>query len=48
MAFEETLSGLAAFNSQFNPTKLLVIGDQGIMIDAFLRQPVAYWFQADV
>lgn len=40
---KENLSGLEKFNSQFNPNKLLVVGEQGIDIEKFLLSPVENW-----
>ena len=38
------LSGLENFAKQFKPTKLLLIGEQGISIEKFLSTPIENWF----
>ena len=39
-------SGLAAFNAAFKPQRKLLIGADGIKIDAFLIRPAEYWIRA--
>jgi uncharacterized protein len=41
----EALPGLSAFAEAFKPTRKLLVGGDGIAVDAFLSQPVAYWFE---
>ncbi len=42
---KESIPGLDEFNKQFTPTKLLVIGKQGISIESFLTKSAAVWFE---
>ena len=38
-----TPPGMAAFASAFRPTRLLLVGGDGIAVDEFLSQPVEHW-----
>jgi len=40
---KETLSGLEAFDQAFHPSKILLVGQDGISIEEFLRKPVDHW-----
>lgn len=40
---KEVLSGLAKFNREFKPNKILVIGEQGIPFEEFLLTPIEKW-----
>jgi predicted AAA+ superfamily ATPase len=39
----EHLSGLEKFNSQFQPNKILLVGEQGISFEQFLLAPIETW-----
>ncbi|MGH7751977.1 MAG: ATP-binding protein [Gemmatimonadales bacterium] len=39
----EALPGLEAFAQAFRPTRRLLVGGDGITLDAFLSQPAEYW-----
>lgn len=39
-----SLSGLKTFSEQFKPTKILLIGNQGIPIEKFLSNKIEHWF----
>ncbi|MCC6127804.1 MAG: ATP-binding protein [Chlamydiae bacterium] len=43
-AVKETLSGLEAFEKAFHPLKILLVGEDGIPIEDFLKTPVDHWF----
>ena len=38
-----TPPGMAAFADAFRPTRLLLVGDDGIAVEEFLSQPVEHW-----
>ena len=40
---KEKLSGLDAFAKAYNPKLLLVIGQQGISLEDFLKKPIENW-----
>ena len=35
--------GMAAFASAFKPTRMLLVGGDGVPVDEFLRHPVTHW-----
>ncbi len=39
----EAPPGISAFSTAFKPTKILLIGDQGISVSEFLSYPVEHW-----
>jgi predicted AAA+ superfamily ATPase len=39
----ETQSGMAAFAETFHPARKLLVGGDGISVEAFLSKPVEYW-----
>lgn len=39
------LPGLGTFAGRFTPRRTLLIGEDGIPLDEFLRQPVTDWLQ---
>ncbi len=39
----EALPGLAAFEAAFSPTRLLLVGGDGIALEEFLARPVSHW-----
>jgi len=39
-------SGIAAFAAAFKPKRSLLVGGDGIALDAFLARPVAHWVQS--
>ena len=39
----DTLPGMAAFASAFKPQRKLLVGGDGIPVDAFLSRPAAHW-----
>lgn len=41
----ETLPGLAAFAEAFKPTRSLLVGGDGILLEEFLIRPVTHWLQ---
>ena len=41
----ETLPGMAAFSAAFRPTRKLLVGGDGIGIEAFLSTPVEKWLE---
>jgi uncharacterized protein len=42
----DALRGLAAFSEQFQPTRVLVVGADGVPLDEFLARPVSDWLRA--
>jgi predicted AAA+ superfamily ATPase len=40
--------GTAAFARAFRPQRSLLVGGDGIALEDFLRQPVAYWVGANI
>ena len=36
-------TGMAAFDAAFKPGRTLLVGGDGLPVEAFLRQPVAHW-----
>lgn len=43
---KSALSGMATFNERYRPQKILILGEQGISIESFLKKPVSYWFES--
>jgi hypothetical protein len=41
-----TLPGLAAFADAFRPQRTLLVGGDGIPVEAFLARPVEHWIQS--
>jgi len=39
----EVLPGMQAFNEAFKPNRLLLVGEDGIAVEDFLRKPVEHW-----
>jgi len=39
----EVLPGVQAFNEAFKPDRLLLVGEDGIAVEDFLRKPVEHW-----
>ena len=39
----DTLPGLGAFAQAFRPTRMLLVGADGIALDEFLSRPVEHW-----
>ena len=39
----EVLPGMQAFNEAFKPDRLLLVGEDGIPVEEFLRKPVEHW-----
>ena len=39
----EVLAGSAAFSDAFHPSRKLLIGGDGILVEEFLARPVEYW-----
>ncbi len=39
----EVLPGMQAFNEAFKPDRLLLVGEDGIAVEDFLRKPVEHW-----
>ena len=39
----DTLPGMAAFAAAFRPTRMLLVGGDGIAVDDFLSKPVEHW-----
>jgi uncharacterized protein len=37
-------TGIPVFSQRFNPTKILLVGREGIPIEEFLSMPVSYMF----
>ena len=35
--------GMAAFDAAFKPRRTLLVGGDGLLVEQFLRQPVAHW-----
>ena len=42
----EALTGMAAFHSRFRGAHTLLVGGDGIALEAFLSQPVTSWMTA--
>ena len=42
----DTLPGLSAFAAAFKPKRQLLIGGDGIALEAFLRSPVTHWLKS--
>ncbi|MFN2378528.1 MAG: ATP-binding protein [Candidatus Binatia bacterium] len=42
----EAFPGLAAFAAAFQPKRTLIVGGDGIELEAFLTRPVSHWLQA--
>ncbi len=42
---KDALSGLTRFNEQYNPAKILTIGNQGMHLQEFLSLPISVWFE---
>jgi uncharacterized protein len=40
---QDTYPGLAAFAEAFKPTRKLLVGTSGILVEEFLLAPVARW-----
>ena len=40
---KDTFSGLKYFSKAFNPKRILIIGNQGISIEEFLKEPIENW-----
>jgi len=40
---KNTFSGLKSFSKNFNPKRVLIIGNQGISIEDFLKEPIDNW-----
>ena len=40
-----TLPGLAAFTKMWKPTRVLIVGSDGIPLEEFLSRPVEHWLQ---
>ncbi len=40
---KELLSGLEEFDKAFHPSKILLVGPNGITVEEFLRKPIAHW-----
>ena len=40
---KDSLSGLGAFAAGFSPTRTLLVGGQGVMIEEFLSEPADHW-----
>ena len=43
---QQKLTGMAAFTQIYQPTRTLLVGDNGIDLKTFLSQPVTQWLQA--
>jgi hypothetical protein len=41
---KESLSGLTTFHKKFNPSRIILVGEQGTGIEEFLIRPIEYWF----
>ena len=41
----EVLPGMQAFNEAFKPDRLLLVGEDGIAVEDFLRQPIEHWLK---
>jgi len=39
----DALAGLAVFSAAFHPSRKLLIGGDGILVEEFLARPVEYW-----
>lgn len=39
----ESLPGMQAFNEAFKPDRLLLVGEDGIAVEDFLRKPIEHW-----
>ena len=39
----EVLPGMQAFNEAFKPDRLLLVGEDGIAVEEFLRKPIEHW-----
>lgn len=39
----EVLSGMQAFNEAFKPDRLLLVGEDGVALEDFLRKPIEHW-----
>ena len=39
----DTNPGLVAFADSFNPTRQLLVGEDGIPLEEFLLKPVGHW-----
>jgi uncharacterized protein len=44
----QILPGLTAFTEGFKPTRVLLVGGDGIPLDEFLNRPVTHWLQQPV
>lgn len=41
-----SLSGLAAFSDEYQPTRTLLVGGDGIPLEEFLAAPAGHWLQS--
>lgn len=42
---KSSLSGLAAFTTEFKPTRTLLVGGHGVRLEAFLAEPAESWLR---
>lgn len=42
---KSSLSGLGAFTTEFKPTRTLLVGGQGVRLEAFLAEPAESWLR---